>query len=187
MILPFDELNNIMSQIEEVSFDVTVDGKTVRRFNVDKCVDIVLDALIMAYVYGVDYANETLGANIPPTKEAMRKAIYKKVADKDFEQRIREYAEEGSKEKIQRVVETDMTRVFNEGSMSAANKAGAKTKTWLTMLDDRVRDTHSYLEGQTIPIDAEFYTFDGDHALTPGEFMMAENNVNCRCILSYSM
>ena len=186
MILPFDELNNIMEQIEGESFDVTVDGKTVRRFNVDACVDIVLDALIMAYVYGVDYANETLGTNIPPTKEAMKKAIYRKIADKDFEQRIREYAEEGRLPEMQRVIETDMTRVFNEGSVTAADEGGARTKTWLTMMDDRVRDTHSYLEGQTVPINAEFYTFDGDHAFAPGGFMTAENNVNCRCVLTVS-
>lgn len=183
MILPFDELNNIQTLLESESFDVTVDGKTVRRFNVDACVDIVLDALIMAYVYGVDYANETLGTNIPPTKEAMREAIYKKVADKDFEQRVREYAEQGKLPEIMRVVETDMTRIFNEGTLATGNKAGAKTKTWLTMMDDKVRDTHSYLEGMTVPIDAEFYTYDGDHAQAPGDFLMAENNVNCRCIL----
>lgn len=186
MILPFDELNNIMGQIESESFEATVDGKTVKLYNVDACVDIVLDALIMAYVYGVDYANETLGTNIPPTKEAMREAIYKKVADKDFEQRIREYAEDGKLPEIQRVIETDMTRVFNEGTLATGNKAGAKMKTWLTMMDDRVRDSHSYLEGMTVPIDAEFYTFDGDHAAAPGGFLMAENNVNCRCILGLS-
>lgn len=183
MILPFDELNNIQTLLGEESFDVTVDGKTVRRFNVDACVDIVLDALIMAYVYGVDYANETLGTNIPPTKEAMREAIYKKVADKDFEQRVREYAEQGKLPEIMRVVETDMTRIFNEGTLATGNKAGARTKTWLTMMDDRVRDTHSYLEGMTVPINAEFYTFDGDHAQAPGDFLLAENNVGCRCVI----
>ena len=187
MILPYDELNNIQTRLEEESFDVeSSDGTKKRRFNVDACVDIVLDALIMAYVYGVDYANESLGTNIPPTKEAMREAIYKKIADKDFEQRVREYAEDGKLPEIMRVVETDMTRIFNEGSLTTATQAGATSKTWLTMLDDRVRDTHSYLEGMTVPIDAEFYTFDGDHASAPGGFSMAENNVNCRCILGLS-
>ena len=186
MILPFDELNNIQEQLEEWSFSVDgEDGKTKRRFDADACVDIVLDALIMAYVYGVDYANETFGTSIPPTQQAMKETIYKKVADKDFEQRVREYAEEGRLPEMMRVVETDMTRVFNEGSMSTAKQAGAKTKTWLTMMDDKVRDTHSYLEGTTVPVDAEFYTFDGDHASAPGGFMMAENNANCRCILSF--
>lgn len=186
MILPYDELNNIQSQLEEESFDVEAeDGTKKLRFNVDACIDIVLDALIMAYVYGVDYANETLGTDIPPIKESMKETIYKKVADKDFEQRVREYAENGQLPDIMRVVETDMTRVFNEGSLKAAKKAGAKNKTWLTMMDDRVRDTHSYLEGMTVPIDAEFYTFDGDHASSPGGFSMAENNVNCRCVLMF--
>lgn len=186
MILPYDELNNIQSRLEEESFSITSsDGKPGKRFDADACIDIVLDALIMAYVYGVDYANETLGTEIPPTKEEMREAIYKKIADKDFEQRVREYAENGQLPEIMRVVETDMTRVFNEGSLNTATQAGAQTKTWITMNDDRVRDSHSYLEGMTVPLNAEFYTFDGDHASAPGGFSMAENNVNCRCVLAF--
>ena len=186
MILPYDELNNIEERLVEESFDIEAeDGTKKRRFNVEACIDIVLDALIMAYVYGVDYANETLGTEIPPTKAEMREAIYKKIADKDFEQRVREYAEDGKLPEIMRVVETDMTRVFNEGSLTTATEAGAQSKTWITMNDDRVRDTHSYLEGMTVPLNAEFYTFDGDHASAPGGFSMAENNVNCRCILAF--
>jgi hypothetical protein len=54
------------------------------------------------------------------------------------------------------------------------------------MLDNRVREEHQYLEGQTIDIDDEFYTYDGDHASAPGLFTLAQNNVNCRCELIFS-
>lgn len=54
------------------------------------------------------------------------------------------------------------------------------------MEDDKVRDTHDYLEGMSVGIDEEFYTYDGDHALYPGGFENAQNNVNCRCFLTYT-
>lgn len=61
------------------------------------------------------------------------------------------------------------------------------SKTWVTMLDEKVRDTHQYLEGMTVPLDDEFYTYDGDHAQAPGGFTAAQNNVGCRCQLDISV
>jgi hypothetical protein len=52
------------------------------------------------------------------------------------------------------------------------------------MLDDRVRETHDYLEGVRVGIDDLFYTFDGDAAYAPGGFGDPSNNVNCRCYLT---
>jgi uncharacterized protein with gpF-like domain len=56
-------------------------------------------------------------------------------------------------------------------------------KTWVTMRDDRVRETHDYLEGMKIPINEPFVTYDMDEAMYPGGFSLPENNVNCRCTL----
>ena len=136
-----------------------------------------------------------LYTEIAPTYAEMRDSIYKKVAGKDFMQRIDEYVESGTVEDFMRVAETDSHRVYNDASVTTANEAvksgkvdGSNLfKTWNTMLDDRVRDTHQYLEGVTIPFDAEFYTYDGDHAFEPGGFEKAENVVGCRCYLTYSL
>jgi hypothetical protein len=54
------------------------------------------------------------------------------------------------------------------------------------MDDDRVRDTHMFLEGVEVPMGERFYTFDGDSAMIPGDFALPENNINCRCTLSYT-
>ena len=35
-------------------------------------------------------------------------------------------------------------------------------------MDDKVRETHRYLEGASVSLDEEFWTFDGDHAAYPG-------------------
>ena len=88
-------------------------------------------------------------------------------------------------EAILRVVETESHRLYNSGSRDRAVVAGAKTKEWMTMGDEKVRDSHSYIEGNKIGIDDKFYTYDGDSALMPGGFDLAENNVNCRCWLNY--
>ncbi len=85
-----------------------------------------------------------------------------------------------------RKAETETHRDANTAALETAKKAGAKNKTWVTMLDDKVRETHAYLEGMTVPIGDDFYTYDGDHAPAPGLFDLAENNVNCRCELVFS-
>ena len=88
-------------------------------------------------------------------------------------------------EDLVRIVDTESHRIANEAALNTAGKAGATKKKWVTMLDDKVRDTHIYLEGQTVPYDADFYTYDGDHARAPGLFALPENNINCRCELIF--
>jgi uncharacterized protein with gpF-like domain len=60
---------------------------------------------------------------------------------------------------------------------------GATAKRWRTMNDDRVRDTHDYLEGMVVPFSERFYSYDGDSAEYPGGFALPENNINCRCVV----
>lgn len=95
-------------------------------------------------------------------------------------------------EAIKRVVETEYHRMYNTGAFDTATAftlATGKTvyKRWDTMLDEKVRDTHSYLEGDLQPLDRAFFTFDGDSAMFPGGFTLPQNNINCRCTLSYEL
>lgn len=87
---------------------------------------------------------------------------------------------------IIRIAETETHRIANTSALDTATRAGARTKTWVTMLDDKVRETHDYLEGMTVGVKEDFYTFDGDHASAPGLFSLPENNINCRCELVFS-
>lgn len=185
MTFPWDELNVIRSRVEaqEISETAEDGGK---KYDAERCIDIVYEYLEMAWTMGVDNVNENLSTSFAPQDDEMRSAIYQKVADKDFTERIREWAEKGDFEAIMRVADTDAHRVLNESAFNTAKKAGAKWKTWITMEDDKVRDTHAYLHGMTIPIDDYFVTFDGDKALKPGLFKKAENNVNCRCRLEFT-
>ena len=181
--LPFDELNTLKQYaLEDVQYTGTLSVKP------KKMTDAVLDFLILAYLLGYEAVNETLGSNVKPVPEKQTEAIYAKIAGKDFAERVTEYSISGSVEEIARVAETDMTRVYNQAVIDAAKEAEKESgqrlnKVWSTMLDEKVRTTHAYLEGMSVPLDAEFYTYDGDHAQAPCGFTSAENNVNCRCQL----
>lgn len=127
-----------------------------------------------------DFADLTKNQQVEANKE-----IYKQFDNKDFQDRVSQYAELGDTSKILKVVETDGNRVYNAGGYNGA-KGRYKYKTWVTMMDDKVRDTHDYLEGITIPIEDKFVTYDGDEARFPGDFSDPSNVINCRCELSYS-
>jgi len=181
-VLPFDELNRFSTQIRE-RFGET---KLVKDDSED-IIDMLLDLFLLAYSTGNNVTNMNLGSAWTPTLNDVTKTVNKKVAGKTWEDRVKEYfSNGGSVDDIVRIAETETHRIANTAALETAKKAGAKSKTWVTMMDDRVRETHDYLEGVTIGIDDEFITFDGDHAFAPGLFDLTENNVNCRCELLFS-
>ncbi len=136
---------------------------------------------------GNEVTNENLSSNwMPPVDEVMQ-VVDAEVADKTWRERVEDYfANGGTGADIARIADTETHRIANTAAFNTAKRAGATKKTWVTMLDNRVREEHQYLEGQTIGIDDEFYTYDGDHASAPGLFTLAQNNVNCRCELIFS-
>lgn len=173
--LIFDRLNVLKQSLEERE-----------ELKKDEVIDEVLDLLILAYICGNEDASESVGLDIGIDQELMFMAINRKYDDKDYADRISEYVAEQDIEKIMRVAETDSHRVYNEGAYETAIQSGRNLKkTWLTMNDEKVRDTHYYLEGVTVGIEDRFYTYDGDSARYPGDFFLAENNCNCRCICLY--
>lgn len=193
MILPFDELHNIRTKlsrhfVEETSWSGEPGKRRIRsKQDVYDIIDMLLDLFLLAYANGVDSVNERFHTDIVPTAEELEATIYKKIDGATWVDRIWTWYEEGGTEDdIMRIAETEAHRDGNTAADTTAKKAGASTKTWFTMLDDRVRDTHQYLESTTVGIDDDFYTYDGDHAAAPGLFEKAENNVNCRCEVEYN-
>lgn len=95
------------------------------------------------------------------------------------------------------IARTETHRVREAGNHDAAKdvndtlKAGNATvelvKTWKTMKDERVRSTHSDMEGVTIPVDDEFELPSGATTLAPSQSGVASEDINCRCYLSYSL
>lgn len=181
-ILPFDEIN----ALEYTLPAYFQDGK-IKPNLVDTLLDALEDLFLLSYALGSDDANRQMNSEIRPTIEEVMDTVDAKVAGKTWRERVREYAENGgTPDDIAKIIETESHRDSNEAALTTARKAGAKTKTWMTMLDDRVRETHDYLQSMTVGINEPFFTFDGDSAQAPGGFGLAENNVNCRCVLTFS-
>ena len=208
---PFDQLTVLRSELDDTFQAGTEERKRRKPFIIDE----ILEMLIMAYMFGNEAGNTMLYGSdvvdrIEPEQEGpnrvididtddMNRAVFKVIAGKNWEQRITEYLddENGTVDDVIRVVDTDMNRIYNDSILNVGERAedeepveGAQKpvvmKTWQTMLDDRVRDTHEYLEGMTIPVNRRFYTYDGDSARYPGDFSNPANVINCRCRISLS-
>ena len=185
----FDELDQFLYGFRTRKFDRS-EAKTPQEE--EDIIDELLDLYLLAWWEGSQDAARELMIDVEPSIEDARKAINKPTEGKTFRDRVREYlnGEMGQTtgtpaEAIARVAETDSVRLYNEAGLSTAVKNGATKKTWHTMLDNRVRDAHAILEGQTVPVNAYFYT-DGDKALAPGQFSSADLNCGCRCRISFS-
>ena len=82
--------------------------------------------------------------------------------------------------RLSSIVRTETNRAINEVENQLARVDGMRWKTWVTMGDERVRETHIMAELQgTIPIDQPF-NVGGDSVMYPPA------DVNCRCWVEYS-
>ena len=181
-ILPFDELNSFEASLRERF----ADGKLAKEDEED-IIDEMLDLFLLAYAQGNSVTNANLSSDWMPTVDDVMKVIDVKVAGKTWRERVEDYfANGGSVDDLVRIAETETHRDANTAALDTAKKAGATSKTWVTMGDEKVRDPHQYLDGVTIGIDDEFITYDGGHAKAPGLFGVPELDINCRCYLIFS-
>ena len=187
-LMPFDELNALRESLVFGQY-TDVDGKRRYVQTYRELEDEFEDILIMSYILGSTAAGEMLGIEPTVDVDAMEKAVNKKIADKTWRERLREQLDNGGTvEDIMRIAETESHRDTNEAIYDTALASGlALNKTWQTMRDDRVREAHEEIQGQTVPFDDVFVTWDGHEARFPGDFDVPELNVNCRCFLSVSM
>lgn len=174
-------------------YQLAIDELNVIALKLDKSqnpVDDILTELIEAYLLGLHHASVMLNiGELPVDLVKMQNVIYQNIEGKTFAERAEDHILSGESGKLRTLAESEFHRVYNNAVEDGVRETGYTnvTKTWVTLKDDRVRETHDYLEGMTVPVNEDFYTFDGDHAPYPGGFEKPENNVNCRCILQYQM
>jgi len=186
-ILPFDELNSFTLRLRSMFPDGTLPNKREDPEAYEDILDEMFDLFLLAYATGSSVTNMNLDFDWTPTEDDAIDVVDKEIAGKTWRKRTEEYFENGGTvDDLIRIAETETHRDANEAALVTAKKAGKKFKTWQTMMDDKVRDLHEPLEGISIPINDDFYTWDGDHGQAPGMFGSAENNVNCRCELIFS-
>lgn len=193
---PFEQLETLRLELE----DDFSGGIEERKRNKKRRIDEILEMLIIAYMFGNESGNYMLSGETAPTQDdeelpipirvdSMNGSIFRKIADKTWEERVSEYLDDeaGTVDEIIRVVDTDLNRVYNDSILDVGERAdGTVMKTWQTMEDDRVRPGHEILDQVTIPVDKRFYSLDGDSARYPGDFANPALNANCRCRLYLS-
>lgn len=185
----FDELDTFLDSVRTRDFARSEEKRPEEEEDI---IDELLDLYLLAYWEGSKEAANALMLNAEPSIAKARETIERPIAGKTFRERVHDYlnGEMGNAtgtpgEAIARVAETDAVRIFNEAGLTTAIEGGATKKTWNTMGDPKVRDTHSPLDGVTVPIEANFYTWDDDQAPAPGQFEKVSNNANCRCWLTF--
>lgn len=185
-ILPVDEINAFEDRLK-VHFTDEGKGRIKSRKDAEDIIDELLDLFLLAYANGATATNTELGTAVMPSVDAVGAAVYAPVAGETWRDRVLGYFDNGGTlYDIRRIAETDATRIYNQGAVDAVvanGLQGSTSKRWRTMMDDRVRDTHDYLEGMEVPFGSRFYTYDGDSAEYPGGFSLPENNIGCRCVV----
>lgn len=181
-LMPFDELNTLKATLPQ-HFE---NGKIRSEKDKEDIIDELLDLFLLAYANGVQDTNESLGSDVSPTLDNVLETVDRRVAGKTWRERVNDYYENGGTEAdIMRIAETEAHRDSNEAAFETAKKAGATTKIWNCMMLPTSRDTHIYLNGVSAPIDGEFYSFNGGSTKFPGQWGIAEEDVNCLCWLTY--
>lgn len=193
--MPFDELS-VMSERIKADFQLTPEQrKAVKEDRMDE----ILELLILSYLYGNEAANDMLYRTeietrmqsetetiriVPIDTDSMNGSVYRDIAGENWEQRVSDYydSEDGTADDVIRVLDTDSHRIYNDAIEDVGERSSGRIyKTWETMLDDRVRDTHEWIQSVRVPLNERFYTYDGDSARYPGDFVLPQNNINCRC------
>lgn len=181
-LMDWDELNLLRSSAVDLLHEYR---QTKNRRLVDRWCDYMDFVLCLVYAYGWHDAEEIVG--IVPFRDGLDdKAVNLEIKEETFRQRIHEQVEKDSLEGVLRIIDTESHRDYNTGVYDAAKESGIPNimKRWNTMMDDRVRDQHQWLEGVMVGLDDYFYSDDGDSAMFPGDFDNPALNVNCRCSIS---
>lgn len=147
--------------------------------------DLNLDAVLLRPHLGSYIQREAafLITNVTDTtKQAVRDALARTIDD-GTEATVKAIREDTAfnRARARLIGRTETTRVLNGAPLEALQQYGATTdqkftKSWLATLDDRVRDEHEAMNGETVAIDSNF----SNGLSAPGE-------PNCRCGLTYGV
>lgn len=182
--MPFDELNTLKAALPGF-FDE--DGTRIKsKEDYDALLDMLEDLFLLSYACGVESTNTMLASDFDPTLDDVTRTVDKRIAGKTWRERVRDYFDNGGTvADIERIAETEAHRDSNAGAFDAARAAGATEKVWHCMMLPTSRDTHVYLDGVVAPLDGEFYSFKGGSTQYPGQWGIAEEDVNCLCWLTF--
>ncbi len=117
--------------------------------------------------------------------EALRNGLIQGKGYRDIAVEITRWTESNYKQALRiAIIEGHRTRgQAKQKAQEDAVEMGARLeKMWMSALDTRVRSSHRKMDGQVVKVDEEFTNSNGNKTLSPGNFGIAKEDINCRCI-----
>lgn len=118
-----------------------------------------------------------LATNLDDVKRVILAGVDDNLSNPQIAKNIKQFYTDRSPFKAMRIARTETSHAAGFGQREAAKQSGvAKTKTWISSRDNRVRDSHEAMEGETVAFDKPY----SDGSMYPGE-----QDIMCRCAESY--
>jgi len=136
------------------------------------------------------FVQQTVGDHVvditDTTKAALRAAMQEAIANNEgsvqIAARIRELYAGYDRTRSYVIARTEVGAAANYGSQEAARQSGVvETHTWLSTRDDRVRDSHKAMDGETKPLDKPY----SNGCTAPCVGGPAAEVIQCRCVESF--
>lgn len=127
--------------------------------------------------HGAESVSQILVTNIDDVKRVILAGVDEDLGTAQIGRNLRQYYKDHSPSKAMRTARTETSHAAGFGQREAAKQSGVvKKKIWLTSRDDRVRDSHIAMEGETVDLDERY----SDGSMFPGE-----QDIMCRCVETY--
>ncbi len=125
--------------------------------------------------HGAEDVVSILSTNLDDVKRVILAGVDENIGTRQIAMNLRKFYIDRSPFKAMRVARTEVTKASSFGSQEAARQSGVvEKKTWLTSRDDRVRDEHVAMEGESVGLNDNF----SNGLEYPSEPM-------CRCVLTF--
>lgn len=167
------------SLIEDFGNEIADDlgAKTIYEVSETKWVFDPFSAATRAWIikHGAEDVTSILSTNLDDVKRIILAGVDEDLGTAQIARNLRKFYIDRSPFKAMRVARTEVCKASSFGSMEAARQSGVvKKKTWLTSRDDRVRDEHIAMEGESVGLNENF----SNGLEYPSEPM-------CRCVLTF--
>lgn len=124
---------------------------------------------------GASSVTSILATNLVDVKRVILAGMDEKLTTAQIARNLRKFYTDQSPFKAMRVARTEVCKASSFGNLEAARQSKiVETKTWLTSRDDRVRDEHEAMDGETVGLNDVF----SNGLEYPSEPM-------CRCVLTF--
>ena len=121
--------------------------------------------------------------NLDDVRRVIEAGVDEGLTSGQLSKRIRGFYNDRSAYKALRVARTETASAAGYGQREAAKQSGVvKKKRWVSARDDRVRDSHKHIDGQTRKLDERY----SNGLMYPGDSSGPGSEViHCRCVESY--